>query len=58
MIMYNEIINKTCSCQHKETNEILTDLSLIKEIKLAEKEMRKGKGISWEKVKRELHIKT
>lgn len=41
----------------KETNEILADPSLVKEIKLAESEMKKGKGIPWEKVKKELNIK-
>lgn len=41
----------------KETNEILSDSNLVKEIKLAESQMRKGKGIPWEKVKKELKIK-
>ncbi|MFH1863830.1 MAG: type II toxin-antitoxin system Phd/YefM family antitoxin [bacterium] len=42
----------------KETNEILADSQLVKEIKLAEKQMKNGKGIPWEKVKKELKIKT
>lgn len=42
----------------KETNDILTDSGLVNEIKLAEREMRNGKGIPWEKVKKELKIKT
>ena len=41
----------------KETNDILADQGLVKEIKLAESEMKKGKGIPWEKVKKELKIK-
>lgn len=41
----------------KETNDILADPELVKEIKLAEREMRDGKGIPWEKVKKELKIK-
>lgn len=41
----------------KETNDILADSELVKEINLAEREMRNGKGIPWEKVKKELKIK-
>lgn len=41
----------------KETNEILSDPGLVKEIKLAESQMKKGRGIPWEKVKKELKIK-
>lgn len=42
----------------KETNEILANPELIKEINLAERQMKEGKGIPWEKVKKELKIKT
>lgn len=42
----------------KETNEILADSQLVREIKLAEKQMKNGKGIPWEKVKKDLKIKT
>lgn len=41
----------------KETNEILADSQLVREIKLAEKQMKNGKGIPWEKVKKDLKIK-
>ena len=40
----------------KETQEILSDKKLMKEIKLAEKELNEGKGIDWEDVKKDLKI--
>lgn len=54
MVMNNKMTDKNSSCQCKETNEILSDTKLVKEIKLAESEMKKGKGIPWEKVKVEI----
>lgn len=38
----------------KETNEILADKKLMKAIKQGEKQLREGKGLSWEEVKKEL----
>jgi antitoxin YefM len=38
----------------KETNEILSDKSLMKAIKQGEKEIAEGKGEDWEDVKKEL----
>lgn len=38
----------------KETTEILTDKKLIQDIKQSEKEISEGKGIPWEKVKKQL----
>lgn len=40
----------------KETNEILADQKLMKEIKLSEKEAQEGKLISWEEIKRDLKL--
>jgi antitoxin YefM len=37
-----------------ETLDILSDRKLVKEIKGAEKELREGKGIPWEKLKKKL----
>lgn len=37
-----------------ETLEILSDTRLLKEIKVAEKELRKGKGMTWPRVKKKL----
>ena len=37
-----------------ETLDILSDQKLVKDIKKAETELRKGKGIPWEKVKNKL----
>jgi antitoxin YefM len=38
----------------EETNEILSDKKLMKDIRVAEKELAEGKGKSWEEVKKEL----
>lgn len=38
----------------KETNEILADPGLVKAIRKGEKEIKEGKGIPWEEVKKEL----
>lgn len=38
----------------KETNDIMSDPELLKAIKKGEKELREGKGIPWEEVKKEL----
>lgn len=38
----------------KETNDIMSDPKLLKAIKQGEKEIREGKGIPWEDVKKEL----
>lgn len=38
----------------KETNEIMSDPALMKSIKQGEKEIKEGKGIPWEKVKKDL----
>jgi len=40
----------------KETNEILADKQLMYELREAEKELKEGKGISWEKVKKDLGL--
>lgn len=37
-----------------ETLDILSDQRLIKSIKKAEEDLKKGKGISWEKAKKQL----
>ncbi len=37
-----------------ETLDILSDQKLMKDIRKAEDDLRKGKGIPWEKVKRKL----
>ncbi len=37
-----------------ESLDILSDQKLMKDIRKAEQDLRKGKGISWEKVKRKL----
>lgn len=37
-----------------ETLDILSDEKLMKDIKKAEEDLRKGKGIPWEKVKKKL----
>ena len=37
-----------------ETLDILSDQKLMKEIKKAKEELRKGKGIPWEKLKKKL----
>jgi antitoxin YefM len=38
----------------KETNDIMSDPKLLKAIRHGEKEIREGKGIPWEDVKKEL----
>lgn len=40
----------------KETNDIMSDPELLKAIKQGEKEIREGKGIPWEDVKKELEL--
>ncbi len=40
----------------KETNDIMSDLELLKAIKQGEKEISDGKGIPWEDVKKELDL--
>lgn len=40
----------------KETNEILADKELMKAIREGEREIEQGKGIPWEKVKKELKL--
>lgn len=40
----------------KETNDIMSDPQLLKAIKQGEKEIREGKGIPWEEVKKELEL--
>lgn len=40
----------------KETNEILADSELVKALKEGEKELIKGRGISWEKAKKQLNL--
>jgi len=40
----------------EETNEVLADKKLMKEIREAERQLDKGKGIPWEKVKKELKV--
>jgi len=37
-----------------ETLDILSDQKLMKDIKKAQEDLRKGKGIPWEKVRRKL----
>ena len=39
-----------------ETNEILSDLVLLKAIKIGEKEIKAGKGIPWKEVKKDLDL--
>jgi hypothetical protein len=56
--MNQSTTDKSCSCQQDETSEILSDPNLVREIKLAEKEMKKGKGIPWEKVNKDLRHHT
>lgn len=41
----------------KETDEIMSDPGLIKAIRQGEKELKAGKGIPWEKAKKELGLK-
>lgn len=38
----------------EETNEILSDKKLMKDLKQSEKEITEGKGKDWEEVKKEL----
>ena len=38
----------------KETNEIMADPALLKAIKQGQKEIKEGKGIPWEEVKKDL----
>lgn len=40
----------------KETNEILADKALMKDIKKGEKELEEGKGLDWEEVKKSLRL--
>jgi antitoxin YefM len=40
----------------KETNDIMSDPKLLKAIRQGEQEIREGKGISWEEVKKELAL--
>ena len=40
----------------KETNEILADSELVKALKEGEKELIKGRGISWENAKKQLNL--
>ena len=40
----------------KETNEILADRKLMKDIQKAEKELEEGKGLDWEDVKKSLKL--
>ena len=40
----------------KETNEILADKDLMQAIKQGEKELAEGRGLDWEKVKKDLGI--
>jgi len=40
----------------KETTEILADPGLMKAIRQGEKEIKQGKGIPWEEVKKELNL--
>ena len=41
----------------QETNEIMNDPKLMRDIRLGEKEIEEGKGIPWEDVKKELGLK-
>lgn len=38
----------------KETNEILADKKLMRDIKQSEKEIVRGKGVPWDEVKKQL----
>lgn len=38
----------------RETKEILSDKRLMRDIRRGEKEIKEGKGIPWEKVKKDL----
>lgn len=40
----------------QETNEIMSDPKLMHDIKQGEKEIKEGKGIPWEDVKKELGL--
>ncbi len=40
----------------KETNDIMSDPTLVKAIKQGEKEIDEGRGIPWEDVKKELDL--
>jgi antitoxin YefM len=40
----------------KETNDIMSDPELLKAIRQGEEEIREGKGIPWEDVKKELEL--
>lgn len=40
----------------QETNEIMNDPKLMRDIKQGEKEIEEGKGIPWEDVKKELGL--
>jgi prevent-host-death family protein len=40
----------------QETNEILSNPELLKAIKKGEKELKEGKGVSWEDVKKHLDL--
>ena len=40
----------------KETNEILANKKLMKDIQKAEKEFEEGKGFDWEEVKKSLKL--
>ncbi len=40
----------------KETNEIMSDPALLKAIRKGEEEIKAGKGIPWEDVKKELNL--
>lgn len=41
----------------QETNEIMSNPKLMRDIKQGEKEIKEGKGIPWEDVKKELGLK-
>lgn len=41
----------------QETNEIMNDPKLMRDIRQGEKEIEEGKGIPWEDVKKELGLK-
>lgn len=40
----------------EETNEILSDKKLMRDIRIAEKEIEEGKGIPWEEFEKELNL--
>ncbi len=40
----------------KETNEILADKDLVQAIRQGEKDLEEGRGLDWEKVKKDLGI--